>query len=125
MVCHGVKAKQFASAVKKKMNLYVNDRTVQRVLSSSPHIKCTKCEAAIGLTEMRNANRLNLVEEKLLMETEEWNHVMFTDDKTFNVHGPGRLQLYRHDMKNKPELSSKCVLHGRSVMVWCAIFLKE
>jgi len=52
--------------------------------------------------------------------THEWNVILFSDEKKFNLDGPDGSQFYWHDLRKDPEYFSKRQMGGGSVMVWIA-----
>ncbi|KAG2978784.1 hypothetical protein PC121_g21828 [Phytophthora cactorum] len=53
-----------------------------------------------------------------LSKTRIWRRVIFSDEKKFNLDGPGGYQYYWHDVRADTELYSKRVSGGGSVIVW-------
>jgi len=47
----------------------------------------------------------------------EWNTVIFSDEKRFNLNGPDGWAYYWHDMRTEPKVFSKRQSCGGSVMV--------
>lgn len=50
----------------------------------------------------------------------EWDSVIFSDEKKFNLDGPDGFQYYWHDLQSTPQIFSKRVQGGGSVMIWMA-----
>jgi len=51
----------------------------------------------------------------------EWRHVIFSDEKKFNLDGPDGFQYYWHDLRKEPQYCSKRQAGGGSLMVWGAV----
>ena len=51
---------------------------------------------------------------------DEWISVIFSDEKTFNLDGPGGLKSYWHDLRTEKKIFSKRNFGGGTVMVWGA-----
>jgi hypothetical protein len=52
---------------------------------------------------------------------DEWNRTLFSDEKRFNLDGPGGWSSYWHDLRREPLIFSTRQQGGGSVMVWLAI----
>jgi len=50
-----------------------------------------------------------------------WEKVIFTDEKKFNLDGPDGLSYYWQDLCSTPEVLSKRQQGGASVMAWGAV----
>lgn len=55
---------------------------------------------------------------------EEWNDVVFTDEKMFNLDGPDRLDYYFHDLRKEERTLVRRQPGGSSATVWGAITSK-
>jgi len=47
----------------------------------------------------------------------KWETILFSDEKKFNLDGPGGFKYYRHDLRKEPKYYSKRVSGDGSVMV--------
>ena len=52
--------------------------------------------------------------------TKEWDQVIFSDEKKFNLDGPDGYQYYWHDLRKDQEIYSKRVHGGGGLMIWAA-----
>ena len=50
----------------------------------------------------------------------EWQKVIFSDEKKFNLDGPDGLHYHWHDLRTAPEILSKRYGGGQSVMMWAS-----
>lgn len=102
-----------------KLDLPVHKTTVSRVLNGSAHIKWTKPKLKPKLTNQHEANRLEFA-QKHMHWAKEWHHVIFSDEKKFNLDGPDCNSHYWHDLRNPEAIRSKRKFGGGTVMVWGA-----
>lgn len=121
IVRHAVSLQQSPSTIKRTLNVNESVRSVQRVLKNSDHAACMKRKPCTGLTQKHKHIRLDWCKDKIYWTIDDWKKVVFTDEKKFNLDGPDGLQYYWHDLQKQPEIDSKRVQGGRSVMVWGAI----
>lgn len=63
--------------------------------------------------------RLNFAKEHMQWSI-EWDNVVFSDEKKFNLDGPDSYSCYWHDLRNNDVRMSKRNFGGGSVMVWAA-----
>jgi hypothetical protein len=54
----------------------------------------------------------------------EWDNVIFTDEKKFNLDGPDGYRHYWHDLRKEPLMFSKRHSGGGSLMVWAGFSRK-
>ena len=52
--------------------------------------------------------------------TLQWQKIIFSDEKRWNLDGPDGRQYYWHDLRKEPLVLSKPTFGGGSVMVWGA-----
>ncbi|GMF44611.1 unnamed protein product [Phytophthora fragariaefolia] len=50
-----------------------------------------------------------------------WRRVVFSDEKKFKLDGPDGYRYYWHDVRQDPDLFSRRVSGGGSVMIWAVI----
>lgn len=115
---------QSSREIMKELNVQASLRTVQRVLSSSDHLKYQKIQIKPPLTEAHKAARLGFC-NKYLTWTNDWRKVIFSDEKKFNLDGPDSWKYYWHDLRKEEKVLSKRQHCGGSVMIWAAIGYKK
>ncbi|GMF26055.1 unnamed protein product [Phytophthora fragariaefolia] len=81
-------------------------------------------ENTLALTTAHKAARLAWAKDIVLKSTEEWDCVVFSDEKKFNPDGPDRLQRYWHDVRRLLRSTVRRQNGGGSVMVWGGISAK-
>ena len=75
----------FESKVKRELDLPVGIRCIQQVLQFSEHLKYKKRQRKPHLTKQKKEFRLNWDKKYVLFTN--WNNVMFSDKKKFNLDG--------------------------------------
>ena len=99
----------------------VGVRRVQQILSETPHVRyMTRCPT-VKMTEKHRENRMKWARQQLQWNATSWKDVIFSDEKKFNLDGPDGLKHYWHDLRREPEIFSRRVSGGGSVMIWAAI----
>jgi len=105
--------------IKDSLKLPYHPTTIKRVLEKSPVHKYTKRLGKPTLKPMHKQARIEWA--KLHMEYgQKWRNVIWSDEKKFNLDGPDGMQYYWADLRKEPEIFSKNVHGGGSVMVWAA-----
>ena len=66
------------------------------------------------------AARLSFAKKYMCWKT-EWQNVIFSDEKKFNLDGPDGFKYYFHDLRKEPRVLSRHHSTLGSVMVWGAI----
>lgn len=62
--------------------------------------------------------------EEHMSWTSEWNKVMFSDEKKFNLDGPDGLQYYWNDLRTEEQVRMSRNFGGGGVMIWAAFCFK-
>ena len=82
-----------AQQVRAQLNLPVTKRTVQRYASSSKELKWQKLKTSPALTAMHKRKRVLFALAHISWVT-EWNQVVFSDEKKFNLDGSDGFGYY-------------------------------
>ena len=75
------------SQIKVELDLPVTSRRIQQVLSSTANVKWKKPSKKPALKPHNKHARLEFARKYMDMG-KNWNHVVFSDEKKFNLDGP-------------------------------------
>ena len=106
-----------------KCNVSASVSSVRRVLLSCKNIKKLKLRKKPSLTtkhEVSLCKLLRFAKERVHWK-KEWRRVLFSDEKRFNLDGPGGFQYYFHDTRKETIPAIRRQMRGGSVMVWAGI----
>lgn len=103
--------------LKKDIGLRASNSTIWRFINSNQNICNKKKKRKPSLTKKHKTDRLNWA-RKFMSWTVEWNNIIFTDEKKFNLDGPDGYRCYWHDLRKEELIFSKRQCGGGSVMVW-------
>lgn len=109
-----------AAAIAKEAGVQTNVRNVQRLLKMSHIISRRKLKRKLPLTQQHINARLQFA-QKYMSWSKEWQNVIFSDEKKFNLDGPDGYSYYYHDLRKEEIILSRRHTGGGSVMVWAAI----
>lgn len=109
-----------ASELKMENNLSIGIRRVQKILSSSEHLKFKKMKRKPMLSPNNIEGRKKFALNHIHW-TNEWRNIIFSDEKKFNLDGPDGFAYYWHDLRTEEKIFSRRQSGGGSVMVWGAI----
>lgn len=109
-----------ARKIKEKVGVSASIRTVRRVIQKCPHIQRQKLKKKPRLLQRHRDGRLQFARDHLRW-SEEWQRVIFSDEKKFNLDGPDGFQYYFHDLRKSELFLSRRHSAVGSVMVWAAI----
>jgi len=119
VVRHASNAPTSAAKIKAELNLDASVTTVWRTLQSSDHLCHKKMLKKPKLTETHEEKRREFAHDYLHW-TDDWNRVIFSDEKKFNLDGPDGWRYYWHDIRKEELIFAKRQHGGGSVMIWLA-----
>ncbi|KAL7723243.1 hypothetical protein ACLKA6_012750 [Drosophila palustris] len=99
----------------------VSKTTIWRTLQRSKCIQFSKMLKAPHLLPRHKEARLKFAEDHL---STDWNTIIFSDEKKWNLDGPDGSRCYWRDLRKDPIYFSKRNFGGGSVMVWGAFTSK-
>lgn len=94
--------------------------TCWRLANSDINLKYMKLKPRPKLKAIHIKARLEWA-KKYMGWTYEWQKIIFSDEKKFNLDGPDGHKYYWHDLRKEERWFSKRVCGGGSVMVWAGI----
>lgn len=100
--------------------LQVSRVTVNRVINKSGNLQYAKKATTPALTDQHKAKRLEWARDHMTWN-KEWEKVVWSDEKKFNLDGPDGNNYYWHDLRKEKLFSLKRNMGGGSVMIWAAI----
>ena len=106
--------------LKSYLNLKVGIRRIQQKLHDCKELRFTKRISTPAVTDDHKKTRVALATEYVTWTAQNWEKVIFSDEKNFNLDGPDGFQYYWHDISKEKQLFSKRQNGGGSVMVWGA-----
>lgn len=109
-----------ARQVKSKLNLSCSVRTVQRIVKTVDWLKYKKISAAPVLSKRHQEARVAWASEMAMMDDIEWCHVVFSDEKKWNLDGPDGMRYRWTDTRRPEVLNMRRHSGGGSVMIWAA-----
>ena len=92
--------------IAQELSIPVSCTTVQRALKAAPNLEYTKKKKKPPLSAMHIENRLNFASDHMSWD-KEWQKIIFSDEKKFNLDGPDGWSNYWHDLRKEPQLFSK------------------
>lgn len=106
-----------ATDLKKEYKLKCSTRTIRCILSRVDWLVYTKMEITLPLTPEHMAARRAWAKD-MLMKRMEWETVIFSDDKKFNLDGPYGFKFYWRDLRKPAKEAVRRQNGGGSVMLW-------
>jgi len=115
--------KYSSSQLIRALELTVSARSVRRLLAREDTLCYVKRKSSLVLTKAHKIARLEWARASVVLGA-QWESVVFSDEKKFNLDGPDGLQYYWHDLRKEEQVYSKRQAGGGSVMVWGAFSAK-
>lgn len=100
-----------------ELNLTASVSTVNRCINDSGHLKYARMQCRPSMTKGICSERREYAVTYHTW-TEEWNRIIFSDEKKFNLDGPDGFAYYWHDLRKEKMIFSTRQAGGGSVMVW-------
>ncbi|CAD6200288.1 unnamed protein product [Caenorhabditis auriculariae] len=95
----------------------VSKNTILRTIHRSGRLVNTPMKAAPRLQQRHKNERLQFARSNMATD---WNKIIFSDEKKFNLDGPDGYAHYWRDLRKDPMYFSKRNFGGGSLMVWAA-----
>jgi transposase len=111
--------KMNANQIKAELRLDQHKRTIQRVLSSCPHLIYKKYKKKPPLTQAHKKARLEFA-ETCIRNRVDFTKIVWSDEKKFNFDGPDGIHYYWHDLRFDSNYLSKRAAGGGSLKLWGA-----
>lgn len=105
-------------------NIPVGVRRVRQILRASNNLVYTRMKRKPMLSHANIRSRLEFADSNIHW-TREWQKIIFSDEKKFNLDGPDGFAYYWHDLRREKKIFSKRQSGGGSVMVWGAIGYRQ
>ena len=99
--------------------LKVSRWTINRVLQKSEILKFQKRKSSPALSDAHKQSRLEWSREHMTWNV-DWQKVVWSDEKKFNLDGPDGFNYYCHDLRKENCFSTKRNIGGGSVMIWAS-----
>lgn len=112
-----------AAQLKDALDFSVSARTIRRVLSGVDWLVYTKMDSTLPLTPAHKQARQSWAKTHVTMG-KEWDGVIFSDEKRFNLDGPDAYKDYWRDLRRPPRETVRRQNGGGSVMIWAAFSAK-
>ncbi|CAI5452412.1 unnamed protein product [Caenorhabditis angaria] len=103
--------------IKNELGLNISKTTVWRAIDQSPEIVRAKLVPAPRLTLRHKDNRLTFAKANMATD---WDKIIFSDEKKFNLDGPDGYNSYWHDIRKDQLRFPKRNFGGGRVMCWGA-----
>ncbi|CAI5440302.1 unnamed protein product [Caenorhabditis angaria] len=111
-----------ANDVRTELKLDVCKNTVINTIHRSGVMVHQKMAKTPSMTDRHKEFRLDFVRNNLATD---WNKVVFSDEKKWNLDGPDGFRSYWRDLRKDPRLFSRRNFGGGSLMIWGAFCGKK
>ncbi|GBN65677.1 Transposable element Tc3 transposase, partial [Araneus ventricosus] len=97
----------------------ISNNTVQRRIIESGYMIHAKMACRLPLSKLHISRRLQWARNHMSYG-DKWMATLFSDERKWNLDGPGGIIKYWHDLRKQPGSFFSRQNCGRSVMVWAA-----
>ena len=105
--------------IKAQLSLEISKRRVRQILSSDKNIRYDNMLKVPQLKSTHKHARLEFA-EKYKFWTHEWEKIIFSDEKKFNLDGPDCKMKYWRDIRQERKTCYARNFGGGSLMIWAA-----
>lgn len=98
-------------------------RTVQRILKRSPVLQRRRLKKKPLLLPRHKEKRLEFARAHMAWK-DEWNQVIFSDEKRFCLDGPDGYAYYFHDLRKEERFLTRHHRREGGIMIWGAISVR-
>lgn len=105
--------------IKTQLSLDITKRRVRQILSSDKNIRYEKMLSVPQLKPVHKRARLQFA-ERYRFWTHEWEKIIFSDEKKFNLDGPDGKMMNWRDTRRERQTCYARNFGGGTVMVWAA-----
>ena len=102
---------------KKRQSKVLSERYRRQIINRCPHLRSAKLKKKPKLTKSDKVRRLDWAKKFFSWKT-EWDNVIFSDEKKFNLDGPDGYRHYWHDLRKEERIFSKRHSCHKSLMIW-------
>lgn len=112
--------KMSAAEIARNFQGKVSRPTITRVLNNCDFTKYVKMNKKPALTDKHKKIRRETV-LKWIRYNVDWENVIFSDEKRFNLDGPDGFNCYWHDLRKAKDIRWSRRFKGGSLMLWGAV----
>lgn len=105
--------------IARDLDLKVSRWSVYRVIQRSKILKRKKKKRSPALTKAHKDQRLKWAKDHMTWN-KEWQKIVWSDEKKFNLDGPDGFSYYWHDLRKEEKIFSRRVQGGDSLMIWAS-----
>ena len=106
-----------STQIQERIETSASTSTIRRVLQQDQFMKFSKLKKKPKL-ELRHAKARIEFAEKHIRNRTNWDKIIFSDEKKWNLDGPDGIHCYWDDLRQEKRILSKQQQGGGSVMAW-------
>lgn len=110
--------KQTVAQVVSTLKLDCSISTAWRRLVSEPNTRYSKHASKPPLTPAHREARLKFATEFVSLPASEWDKIIWSDEKKWNLDGPDGVRYFWYDLRSEKSIFSKRQQGGGGVMIW-------